>query len=43
MCTVPHTNLLQSLLTMREPKGFKSAVRHPDLIAAMEEEIQAFH
>ena len=28
---------------MREPKGFKSAAKHPGRIAAMDEEIQALH
>jgi hypothetical protein len=39
MCTVLHSRLLHSLLTMREPKGFKSAAKHPGWIAAMDEEI----
>jgi len=29
VCTVPHSNLFHSLFTMREPKGVKSAVKHP--------------
>jgi len=28
---------------MRKPKSFKSAAKHPSLIAVMDEEIQAFH
>jgi hypothetical protein len=28
---------------MREPKGFKSAAKHPGWIAAMDAEIQALH
>uniref|UniRef100_A0A2N9HD57 Uncharacterized protein n=1 Tax=Fagus sylvatica TaxID=28930 RepID=A0A2N9HD57_FAGSY len=35
MCTVPHSDLLHSLLTMREPKGFKSAAKHPGWIARL--------
>jgi len=33
--------LLSSLLVMREPKGFKSAAKSPEWLAAMEEEIRA--
>jgi len=43
VCTVPHSRLFHSLLTMREPKGFKSAAKHLGWIATMDVEIQALH
>lgn len=42
-CLAPNSNLIKSLLTMREPKGFKTAAKHPGWIAAMDEELQALH
>jgi hypothetical protein len=41
ICTVPYSTLLHSLLTMREPKGFKFISKHTGWIAAMDEEIRA--
>ncbi|XP_022872894.1 uncharacterized protein LOC111391851 [Olea europaea var. sylvestris] len=42
VCIVPHSGLLESFLTMREPKGFKSAAKHSGWIAVMDEEFRPF-
>jgi hypothetical protein len=41
VCQVPSSLLLSSLLVMKEPKGFKSAAKSPEWLAAMDEEIRA--
>jgi hypothetical protein len=41
ICQIPSSPLLSSLLVMKEPKGFKSAAKSPEWLAAMEDEIHA--
>jgi len=41
VCQVPSSPLLSSLLVMKEPKGFKSAAKSLEWLAAMDEEIRA--
>lgn len=40
---IASTKLLTALATSTIPKGFKSATKHPEWVAAMEEEIKALH
>jgi hypothetical protein len=41
VCQIPSSFLLSSLLVMKEPKGFKSAAKFLEWLAAMEDEICA--
>ena len=41
VCQIPASPLLSSLLAMKEPKGFKSAAKSPEWLAAMDDEIRA--
>jgi hypothetical protein len=41
VCLIPASPLLSSLLAMKEPKGFKSAAKSPEWLAAMDDEICA--
>ncbi|KAF5477507.1 hypothetical protein F2P56_004141 [Juglans regia] len=41
VCQLPSSPLLSSLLVMKEPKGFKSAAKSPEWLAAMEDELRA--
>lgn len=40
---LPSTPLFHSLMTLCEPRGFKSASHHPEWMAAMHDEIKALH
>lgn len=37
----PSSKFLHSLLALKEPQGFKSASKHPEWLASMNEEMQA--
>lgn len=40
VCTVLDSGPFHCLITMRDPKGFKSATKHPGWATAMDDEIR---
>lgn len=43
MTNYAHTSLFYALLAANEPRGIKSALKHPKWAAAMNEELSALH